>query len=166
MRSSQLQITLRHTLRQRPDDPEDLPIVIPQSRLRVRVRGRQPRDIAVPSLLRRVQRRRRLDVRVGHGRAGLERRSGVLLQDQRGQVLGCLRDVGIPGGAVGGRLRAVGADGRGGGQGSRRSGVGLCGHLGGLFARALGEELLDVLVAALRGLPVRIAERARDVCDV
>lgn len=58
------QILLRHPLRQRADHSKHLPIMIPQPRLRIPVRRRQARDIAVGLLVRGVQTRRALDVRV------------------------------------------------------------------------------------------------------
>jgi hypothetical protein len=42
----------------------------------------------------------------------------------------------------------------------------LCGHQGGFFPDCIAEDGFDVLVAALVGLPVRVAERLRDRMDV
>lgn len=170
MSTSRFEITLRNTLPQRSDYPKDLLIMIPQPGLRIRIRRRQPRDITIPLLMRRMQRRRRLDIRIRHRRPCEPSSSThILLRHQIRQVLRRLRDVGLStaGSTSAGSLGTIRRSTSGWGERRRRARVVLRRHHGGCFlAGGIGEELLHVLVAPLRGLPVRVAEGARDRGDV
>lgn len=186
MRTTRFKILLSRALRQSPNQPKHLLVVIPQPRLGIDVRRRQPRDIAVP--LRVRQRRRRLDVGVRNTRARAA--SGTtavgtkaLFENQLRQAARGLREVRVVVVVV---AAAVAGGGRRGAAGreavivaaapaSRRPrwrgcGAGfllLRGRQGrGLAAGGVAEDGLDVLVAALVGFPGRVAEALMDGMDV
>lgn len=187
MRSSSLEILLCIALRQAPNEPKHLCVVIPQSRLRILVRRRQARDVAVPSL--GCQARRALDVRVRSTRCARPSRRQTprrgtgpqaLLEDQLGQAARRLREIGCGGStsirrSVGGGAGAacreavvVGVVVDAGGREARDVVEGGCGRGGkiGFSSRRFTQNGLDVLVAALVGLPARVAEGLVNGMDV
>lgn len=172
---SSFKVLLRNPLPQSPQHPKDLLVVISQSRLRIRIWRRQPRNITV--MLRMCQRRRALDIHI--------RSSGscsssccrscfachqIPLQNQFRQVPARLRQVR--------RLQLIGCC----GHGCRVSGGGyaglvrlrcgsaavvLCGHQRRCFSsRYVAQDGLDVLVPPLVGPPRWVAEGLGDVVDV
>lgn len=92
--SSCFEVALRHTLGQIANDTKDLLVMIAQSRLGIGVGTRQAGYITVMALVGRIQRRRRLNIRVGNSRPAGKHRAGILLQHERRKVPGSLCEVG------------------------------------------------------------------------
>ena len=152
MRASCSQIPLVHVLRHCPNCSKHLLVMVPQSRLGICVRRRQPGDVAVLLLRAWVEAGRRLDVCVCRRRPCRISRgcTAIPLQNQPVKTLGCLRNV----------WWSTNAGWR------RRAAVGLCVHHRGFLARRFAEDLFEVLVAALRRLPAWVAERLVYSVDV
>ena len=164
MCASRAQISLNNVLWHRPDDTEYLLVMVSQSRLRVCVWRRQARDITVSPLAARVETRRALDVGVRScwPCAVAIPSPQILLQDEGAQALSGLCN------ARRSAHRCCNA-GCAFGMGKSRCGgaaVVLSRHDGGFFPGGIGDDLLDVLVATLRGLPMWVSERFRDLINV
>lgn len=140
--------------------------MVTKSGLGVGVGRRQARDVAV-LLWSRVQRRRGFNAGVSYDRAGWKHGLRIPLEHHGRQIVSSLRDIGTGGAriAVGGRL-SLSADGFDGREGGGDTGIGLGGYRGRFLPGGFRKELLHVLVAAMRGAPVRILEWTRDTRDV
>ena len=178
MRASRLQELFSDTLWQGSDHGKHLAVVVPHPRLGIKIWRGQARHVAVVS--QRRQARGALDV--GVGRCGSRRSRAIwwfcrrrqrLFEDQLGQAARRLGEVrlqvwcGHGGGASWSRGAARGEPVVILQRGGRGAAVAPRGRNDrGFLARGIAEDGLDVLVAALVGTPVRVAEALMDRVDV